>query len=105
MGDSSHRLFEVSRIERLVQKLALAAREIGGRVRGAVEKPFGGEEAFDADWTARMQAARADADLGAESEAVAVGHASAGVVEDAGAVDFPEESRRRVAYKQTSSKY
>ena len=54
-----------------------------------------GGELAEAHRPARVQAVRADADLGAEAELEAVGEARRGVDEDRGGVDLGEEALRR----------
>ena len=71
---------------------ALAGTVAGGLLAVAAQQPAVGQQALDADGAARVQLVGADADLGAQAVAVAVGEAGAGVVEDAGGVDLGEEA-------------
>lgn len=62
-------------------------------VARAGEAVFVGDDAIEAHGTARVELAGADADLGAEAVAKAIGEARGAVVEDVGGVDFGEEAR------------
>ena len=63
----------------------------GGDLPVAAQQPAIGQQPLDTDRTARVQLVGADADLGAQAVAEAVGEAIAGVVEDAAGVDRGQE--------------
>ena len=66
---------------------------LGNDVPAPNELPLFRQQPFDADGPARVDPRGADADLGAEAEAEAVGEARRGVGEDAGRVDGVDELR------------
>ena len=74
-----------------MDELPPARGVIIGRVAVTVQDPLGGQESLDPHGAAGVDPAGGDADLGAESETVAVGHPAGAVGEDAGRVDGVEE--------------
>ena len=91
----------VDELMRLVLVASLVQRELlvrvgdalvlGDDLAAALEEPARGKEPLDPHGAPRMDAARADADLGAQAEPEAVREARRGVVVDAGAVDAAEK--------------
>src|SRR3569832_410681 len=79
----------------LVLELLAARAVVGGQLAMAAQQPPVGQQADDADGTARVQLVGADADLRALAVAVTVGEPRAGVVILAGGIDRGEETRRR----------
>src|SRR5690554_839463 len=73
---------------------SLAAAEAPDEIAAPLELEAGGEEPFDPDRPARMNARGADADLRTEPKAIAIGEARARVMEDASGVDITEKARR-----------
>lgn len=49
-----------------------ASTKVLNRLAVSKELPFGGKEAFDANWTASVNAPSGDAHFGAEAKAVAI---------------------------------
>lgn len=85
--------------QREVLVLEDALAEVLHRLTVAEELPLGGEQAFDAHWATGVNAPRGDAHLGAQAEAVAIGEASGGIVEDAGTVHGLHELIRSRFFK------
>ena len=71
----------------------IGSRVVANDVARAGEAVFVGDDAVQADRAAGVQLAGADANLGTEAVAEAVGEAGGTVVEDVGGVDLGEEAR------------
>ncbi len=72
--------------------MGIGAAVVGHEVALAADDVFVSGEAFEANGAAGVDFAGADADLGSEAEAEAVGEAGAGVEENGGGVDLVEEA-------------
>lgn len=78
--------------EFLVDEVPTTLGEFRGHPVVTLEDPLGREETLHPDGAAGVDAGGADAHLGAEPEAIAVGEAGRDIVEDAGGVDGVEEA-------------
>lgn len=77
--------------------------EISGRMVFSIQNPFGGEQTFDADWSAGMNSSGGNANFSTQTESEAIGEPWAGIVEDAGAINLLLEVLGRVFYLKESN--
>jgi len=69
----------------------LSFGKVSDRVSLAFHDPLGAQKSFNSNWSTSMNSRSTDADLGAQSKAIAIRKASRTVVKDASTIDALQE--------------